>query len=260
MIDLKEIAAAVRPHVVVAGEMIAKDWNEQHFASYLKDERDVVTDTDVTIEDYLRVALAKILPEAGFIVEEGVTDKKTEYNWAIDPIDGTKYFAANTPLFYTQISLLQGTEPILSFVYQPVSKQLFSAIKGGGAYLNGKLLTPKFETDIKRAIVEFDTGGLQGEANAWKLDLIKTLLGHIYRPRFSSGFLSMYLVTGAIDISLDTNVSYPPTIKNIVDLSSHKLIITEAGFKEETIDFMGHKILVWTSEKLLGEIKLLLHS
>lgn len=258
MIDLQAISNDLKPHVLAAGSMIADAWDTHTFNSHLKDERDVVTDTDTEVEDYLRKSLYSILPQAGFIVEEGETKLNGEYNWTIDPIDGTKYFAAQVPLFFTQVSLLKNDQPVISFIYNPISKQLFHAIKGGGSYVNGVRVQVKEDVDLSKCIVHFDLGPTSGGDNAWKFPIFQKVAQKCYRARVTAGYLAPYLPLGAIDISINTAIDKPFSVKNITDLAPHKLLLTEAGYSEEMVSVESNSVLIWASAKHISEIKALI--
>ena len=258
MIDLFSIATEVKPLILEAGDIIRKAWEKKDFISHLKDERDIVTETDIEVEEYLRKNLYKILPQAGCIVEEGKTEMKGEFNWTVDPIDGTKFFAHGAPLFFTQVSLLQKGEPVLSFVYQPISNQMFSAIKNKGAFLNGIQISQPKSVSLESAIVEFDLGNLHSANNKWKFKVVEKLCSKIYRPRFSSGYLNPYLATGAVDATINADIVQPFSIKNKVDLYPHNLILEEAGFHKEIVKFETGNVLITSSKELLKKIVYLL--
>lgn len=258
MFDLKSIATDVKPLVLSAGEIILNAWKDNHFTSHLKDDRDVVTDTDTEVEEFLRKQLYKILPQAGFIVEEGKTEMHSEYNWTIDPIDGTKYFVAQVALFFTQVSLLKNNEPVISFIYNPITKQLFHAIKGFGAYMNDVRLEQRANLPLARCITHFDLGPTLGAENEWKYAIFKKISQKSYRARITAGYLAPYLPLGVIDISINTAIETPYSIKNIIDLAPHKLLLTEAGYSEELIQIDGHSVLIWASKEHIKELKTLL--
>lgn len=258
MFDLQSISNDVKPLMLAAGEMILTAWKENHFVSHLKDERDIVTDTDTEVEEYLRKNLYKVLPQAGFVVEEGITEMHSEYNWTIDPIDGTKYFAKQAPLFYTQVALLKGTEPILSFVYSPVSNQLFHAIKDKGSYINESPMKKAKDLPISSSIIDFDLGPVAGETNAWKFDIFRKISESCYRVRSTAGYFVPFLPLGVIDASINTDIKVPFSSKNTVDLAPHKLLLTEAGYSEELIKVGTNFMLIWASEAVIREIKSLI--
>ncbi|MEK9179254.1 MAG: inositol monophosphatase family protein, partial [Patescibacteria group bacterium] len=128
-------------------KILASSWKNIQQIN-LKNERDIVTKLDVTIEENVRKRLSLLLPEAGFIVEEGLSNKSADYNWLIDPIDGTKEFAHHTPLFVSQICLMYKDEPICAVIYNPLTDQCFSASKNNGARVNEESVQIKFHRNL----------------------------------------------------------------------------------------------------------------
>ncbi len=99
---------------------------------------DLVSYVDKESEIRIIRALKAILPESGFIAEEGTSDKHSErFNWVIDPLDGTTNFIQGVPVYAVSIGLLDGDELVLGVVYEVGRSECFYAWKGGGAYLNG---------------------------------------------------------------------------------------------------------------------------
>jgi len=256
--ELERISKYCIPAVQNAGDYILGNWNNTKSLTY-KDMRDVVTNVDVEVENMLRERLAAILPDAGFIVEEGDSAVSEGYNWAIDPIDGTKNYATGAPLFYTQIALLKQYSPVLSIVYNPLSKQMFRAIKGGGAYLNDLRLAPNNHATISSSIVDIDTGSLNRPEDAWKLELINKFATHAYRLRITAGFFGLYISTGAVDIFIKANLHSPLTIKEIVDTTPHMLIMEESGHKPHFLIYKDSSILICTSDSLFEEVQKSIH-
>lgn len=100
---------------------------------------DLVTYVDKSAEQQFVNALSELLPEAGFIAEEGTgTAHLNGLNWVIDPLDGTTNFVHNIPFFCTSVALVQDTEPLLGVIFDPSHGELFSAITGMPALLNGQ--------------------------------------------------------------------------------------------------------------------------
>lgn len=99
----------------------------------------LVSYVDITAEKELVKGLKIILPEAGFITEENtVTQTENEYQWIIDPLDGTTNFIHNIPLFAVSIALMKRDKIISGVVYEVNRKECFYAYENGGAFLNGK--------------------------------------------------------------------------------------------------------------------------
>lgn len=244
-VHLDDILKNAEQIIVEAGSIIEASW-KSGFVSYTKDVADIVTDIDIKVEQYIRNHLAQLTPQFGFIVEEGVSDLNHEYNWSIDPIDGTKYFAKRVPMFYTQIALLKKKIPLYSLTYQPISHQLFSARKNAGAHLNNVRLTaPTAVLPLERSIIDIDTGDLKIKENAWKRNLMSKLGENCYRLRLSGGYLGPALATDAIQAYINTDLSKSPSTKNIVDLAPHQLLIEEVGYTTTVYDRFPQSVLIW---------------
>lgn len=104
-----------------------------------KGKHDLVSYVDKTSEKIIIDGLSVLLPEAGFIAEEGTLDRKGEkYNWIIDPLDGTTNFVHGLPPYAISIALMEGKELVLGVVHEVNLHESFYAWKNGGAWLNGK--------------------------------------------------------------------------------------------------------------------------
>lgn len=100
---------------------------------------DLVSFVDKEAERKLVTGLAALLPEAGFIAEEGTSSKKGEkYNWVIDPLDGTTNFIHGLPVFAISVALMDDDTVILGVVLEINRDECFYAIKGGKAFCNGQ--------------------------------------------------------------------------------------------------------------------------
>lgn len=103
----------------------------------MKGFNDLVSYVDKQAEEQLVEGLRELLPEAGFITEEGTdTTKGERYNWVIDPLDGTTNFTHSLPIFCVSVGLMDGDEVVVGVVYDPSRDECFSAYKGGGAFCN----------------------------------------------------------------------------------------------------------------------------
>jgi myo-inositol-1(or 4)-monophosphatase len=82
--------------------------------------------------------LSTLCPQAAFQTEEGVVVGVSEgLRWIIDPLDGTTNFVHNLPFYSISIALAQDDDLLLGVVYAPCTREMFSAVKGAGAFLNG---------------------------------------------------------------------------------------------------------------------------
>ena len=102
-----------------------------------KGEKDVVTEADHRSEAAILERLAAAFPDDAFLAEEsGGSFEGAERLWVIDPLDGTVNYANGIPFFCVSIGLCIESEPVLGVVFDPTRDELFSAVRGGGAYLD----------------------------------------------------------------------------------------------------------------------------
>lgn len=102
---------------------------------------DLVTYVDKAAERMIIYALRDLIPEAGFIAEEGtLTEKSEEYNWIIDPLDGTTNYVHGVPLYSVSLALMKVDEIVLGVIYEPNLDECFSSWKNGKSYLNEKVI------------------------------------------------------------------------------------------------------------------------
>jgi len=99
---------------------------------------DLVTDSDRRAQDIIYSGLRKRFPEHDFLAEENLSERKgSPFCWIFDPIDGTTNYAHNYPVFCVSIALTFRERTELGLIYDPMREELFSAVRDGGAFLNG---------------------------------------------------------------------------------------------------------------------------
>ncbi|SMD36165.1 myo-inositol-1(or 4)-monophosphatase [Reichenbachiella faecimaris] len=138
--NIKDITQQVVTLSLECGAFIKKEAESFDYEDVeLKGKNDLVSYVDKEAEKMMVEKLKKILPEAGFITEEG-TEKEsdTEYKWIIDPLDGTTNFIHGLPIYSTSIALTRDTEIVSGVVFDIGRDDCFHAYQGGGAYCNGK--------------------------------------------------------------------------------------------------------------------------
>lgn len=107
-----------------------------------RSKHDIKLQTDVDCERVILEVLQAAFPEYGVLAEEsGGTIALSQPTWVIDPLDGTVNFSRQLPHFCTSIALYQDARPVVGVVYDPIVDELFTAVEGGGAYLNGERMT-----------------------------------------------------------------------------------------------------------------------
>ncbi len=114
----------------------------------------LVTDIDLRCEEKIIAHLKQHFPDHEYFAEEsGKSRQPSPYRWLIDPLDGTTNYAHGYPAFCTSIALEKDGLIELGVVYDPVRKELFSALRGEGAFLNGESIGPSGIEDLDRALL-----------------------------------------------------------------------------------------------------------
>jgi myo-inositol-1(or 4)-monophosphatase len=115
---------------------------------------DFVTYVDKSSEEQLVKKLSEILPEAGFIAEEGTTTKKGEkYNWIVDPLDGTTNFIHGITPFAISIALMRNDKIVLGVVHELGLNECFYAWENSSAFLNGEEINVSSNKTIEDSLI-----------------------------------------------------------------------------------------------------------
>lgn len=194
-----------------------------------KADKTPVTIADKGTEELARKFWAKETPGFGVIGEEfGIESPDAEYQWVIDPIDGTKSFIHGVPLFGTLIGLWHKNVPIASVIRLPAMKSAVWAVNGGGAFLDGREVRTSKVSQLNDALV------LSGTVNTMEDKGFGEGFTKLRRSaRLHRGWgdcYGYYLVTaGRAEIMVDPVVS-------LWDIAPFPLLMKEAGGKFSTID------------------------
>jgi len=119
-----------------------------------KGEVDLVTEVDRLSEDLILTRLRNSFPGHCFLAEEGgAQGENSSHRWVIDPLDGTTNYAHGFPWFCVSIALEVDGELTLGVIYHPMMDQLFTAVKGEGAYLNGQRILVSNRHPLRRSLL-----------------------------------------------------------------------------------------------------------
>jgi myo-inositol-1(or 4)-monophosphatase len=137
-----------------AGSILLQDAGHPRNIVY-KGEVDLVTDTDKRSEAAIVSRLRTRFPQHAIVAEEGGGNSAADahYCWHVDPLDGTTNFAHGYPCSAVSIALLEEGEPIVGVVLNPFSNELFSAMRGDGAYLNQKRIHVSTVETLSKSLV-----------------------------------------------------------------------------------------------------------
>lgn len=188
------------------------------------DPRDIVTSVDVAVNDFLIQKIQESFPGDGVYSEEGRgTNNASSRLWAIDPIDGSSNFSRGIPHFAVCLALLEDGVPTAGAVYNPVTNELFSFKKGGGAFLNGKPISVSSITNLTEAGV-FLHAGRKPELWGWGGESYTKLLEHSNKVgNFCGSALdACFVAAGRIDANIYGRMT-------TMDIAAAIGILLEAG-------------------------------
>jgi myo-inositol-1(or 4)-monophosphatase len=202
-----------------------------HHAQFVrqKDFGDFVTEGDVAVEEDVISTLRKHFPGHGFDSEE--RDKENpdaEYVWILDPIDGTKYYAKDVPLYSVSLAQLRRGELQLGIVYMPEMDRMYAAEKGRGATLNGKPIRVSGESELRKAHIcaEIPSRDVPEQEQRTAFDRMASLVRNAYRVRVL-GVASLglcFCAAGGFDAYVNLG-----SIWKRCDNAAGEVILREAG-------------------------------
>ena len=200
--------------------------------------REAVTEVDRQIEVRLREQIGEAFPGDAIVGEElGGPDSRelgpTARVWHVDPIDGTLNYALGLPGFCTSLALMQGTEILAACVHQPISGDTFTAIRGGGARLNGETIKVSRRFKLRDAVIsaQFRKDGLLVSDPP----RLQSLFRQTMKVR-KTGAIALELAWTAAGFMDGLLAGFRNTIQ-LYDVAAGLLLVTEAG--GELSDFQG---------------------
>ncbi|RIV23533.1 inositol monophosphatase [Fibrisoma montanum] len=187
----------------------------------------LVSYVDKETEKQLVARLHDLLPEAGFITEEGTTGTQadpTALNWIIDPLDGTTNFIHNLPVYSVSVGLAQGKTPIAGVIYDPNRDECFSAWQGGGAYCNGNPIRVSPATQLGQSLIATGFPYFSFDQMQKYLQILQTLMqqSHGLRRMGSAAIDLAYVACGRFEAFYEYNL-------NSWDMAAGVLLVREAG-------------------------------
>ena len=224
-----------------AGALVMKHF--EHVAIEYKGDADLVTIADRQSEALIRQRIASLWPSHDILGEEnGLVDTGSEYRWYVDPLDGTTNFAHGFPVFCISMGLEHQGERIAGVVYDPTRDELFTAEKGGGAFLNGQPMQVSRTKELAECLVAtgFPSRKRHKNPNIYFYHQL-TLRTHGVRRAGSAALDLCYVASGRLDGFWEFNL-------NPWDTAAGVLIVQEAGGR--VTDFAGAAFNIDSRETL----------
>eukprot|EP00026_Physarum_polycephalum_P008256 Phypoly_transcript_08336.p1 GENE.Phypoly_transcript_08336~~Phypoly_transcript_08336.p1 ORF type:complete len:365 (+),score=47.12 Phypoly_transcript_08336:100-1095(+) len=236
-LNFLDICKVVSNVALEAGKMILEALSVP-MNVHLKSPVDLVTDTDRKVEGFLIKTLLTHYPQSKFLAEEDVSSAESETvgkkaevlgdepTWIIDPIDGTTNFVHKYPIFCVSIALAVGKQVVVGVVYNPQLNELFTATRGGGAFLNGNPIHVASTASLDKAIISTNIGVDRTPEGAEFLtqNLRTLLLNNVQSTRSggSSAWEMSSVACGRLDAFYEQGI-------HSWDIAAASLLVQEAG-------------------------------
>ncbi len=207
-------------------------------------ETNLVTQIDKKAEELIIGRIRKQYPDHDFLAEEsGSHDKKSEYRWIIDPLDGTLNFTHGVPLFSVSIGVEKQGEIIAGVVYEPNLGELFTAEKGKGAFLNKKRIhVSKVDKLIESLIVTGFPYTIRDNPDNAVQHFVNVLMKAQGVRRLGSAAVDLcYVACGRFEGFWEVSL-------NAWDMAAGVLMVEEAGGR--FTDFLGAPSTIYTKQVL----------
>ena len=198
--------------------------NKRKFTISKKSDASMVTEVDREVELLVRSEIERKFPEHGIVGEEfGIKNKESEYQWLIDPIDGTRSFCKGIPLYGTILALHYKGTPLVGVIDHPDLDTCYYAVKNGGAFCNGEKIKindvapSEFEEEI------IATSDRKHFKNVGAMTAYESLLAkHSLVRTIPDCFGHTLAVKGAVGAMIDFNIS-------AWDVAATQILVEEAG-------------------------------
>jgi myo-inositol-1(or 4)-monophosphatase len=223
---LSQLLEEVQSIAKDAGAFIRKE--REHFSLAKVEHKglnDLVSYVDKEAEKLIVSRLRKILPEAGFITEEGTAAETiAEFTWVIDPLDGTTNFIHGLPVFAVSIALMEKDEVVLGVVYEVNRHECFYAKKGGGAFCNDTKIQVSPAKTLSESLIATGFPYYNFELIDKYMNALKELMQctHGLRRLGSAAVDLCYVAAGRSEGYFEYNL-------NSYDVAAGALIVEEAG-------------------------------
>ena len=212
-----------------AGELIKKIRTENSFKKEYKNSIELVTSADIASDKYITGEIKKRFAKHKILSEElhntiSENDLNNSSLWIIDPIDGTVNYANNHMEVAISIAYAEKGEVKVGVVHIPFMNEMFTAVKGGGAYLNGKPIKVNNKKDLERSLIATGFSYLKNDRIVQLEQVKKVLMTCQDIRRHGAAAIDLcYVACGRV-------AGYYETVK-CWDMAAGALIAKEAGAK-----------------------------
>ncbi|WP_294643577.1 inositol monophosphatase family protein [uncultured Aureimonas sp.] len=187
-----------------AGRSLTRDFGEvQNLQVSMKGPADFVSHADRKAEEIVFQELSRARPDWGFLMEErgAIEGRDPQHRWIVDPLDGTTNFLHGIPHFAISIGLERDGQIVAGVIFNPATDELYSAEKGGGAFLNDRRIRVAARTKLAECVLATGIPHLGHADHARYLFEARKMMGEAAGIRaFGSASLNLaYVAAGRID-------------------------------------------------------------
>ncbi len=220
--------------VAIRAAKAAGAFLKEHFYDSKKvdeaSQNDIKLELDKTSQKLITAEILSDFPTHAVLGEEGYTgDRNSEYEWIVDPIDGTVNYFYTIPWFCVSIALRHKGEVVLGVIYDPMMNECWHAVKGQTAYMNGEPMSCSKRDKMAEAVVFVGHGKTDGSKEkgierfakiAWQVRKV--------RNNGSAALAMAYIACGRFD-------AYVESVISIWDIAAGKVLVEAAGGKVDLV-------------------------
>jgi myo-inositol-1(or 4)-monophosphatase len=209
----------------VAGELLRQNF-QQPLRVNSREAHDIKLEIDVESQELITDLLLKEFPHHALYGEEGIVgDQTAEYQWVVDPIDGTVNYYYGIPHFCISIALRHQQQVIVGVIYDPMRDEMWAGEKDTQPTLNGKLFRVSERTALAEAVISVGLSKT-GDTIAAGLPLLQNMVHRARKCRLmGSAALDMaYVACGRFDAYIEQGIS-------LWDIAAGMLLVETAGGK-----------------------------
>lgn len=187
-------------------------------------DSDIVTVADKECDQYIRGFIESHYPGHAILTEESGESSGCEWRWVVDPIDGTTNFFAGLPFWGISIGVEHRGATVMGVFFMPATGEIFHAVKGKGAWLNGKRIHVSEETELSRSVISTGFPVDKGTNPDNNLDNLAVIMPKVRdMRRLGSAASDMcYVAAGFLEGYWELNL-------HEWDINASTLILREAG-------------------------------
>ncbi len=210
-----------------AGRSLSRDFGEvQNLQVSLKGPGDYVSQADRKAEEIIHAELSRARPGYSFLMEErgAIEGDDGQHTWIVDPLDGTTNFLHGIPIFAVSIALERQGQVVAGVVYNPAMDELYTAERGGGAFMNDRRLRVAARSKLSDAVIATGIPHLGRGHHGKALVDLRNVMGEVAGiRRMGAASLDLaYVAAGRVD-------GYWEDWLAAWDMAAGMLIVREAG-------------------------------